>query len=123
MAQIINFEELQHLNIDFDNSALGCDSQRSQLIYQVFFLPSDDVNNPSDFTAFCPFTKFWAHGTTILEAAQNWTNVARKKIQKTQKCQSTFCLPRYCFKFEAFPRLVYVLFIFSFLVYFDHLKY
>jgi hypothetical protein len=108
MTQIINFEELRHLNIDFGNSlnnvlSLGGEPQRNQIIYQVFFLPSDDVNNPRDITAFCPFTKILAHGTTISEAAQNWTKIARKKIQN---CQSVFCIPRYFSSLQSFLQLV-----------------
>jgi hypothetical protein len=57
--------------------------------YQVFFLPEDDVINPQQFVAFCPFTLVYAEGCTIVEASKNW-------IQEVKgKHRGSFSVPTY----------------------------
>jgi hypothetical protein len=65
------------------------------VLYQVFFLPTDSVDNPSTFTAFCPFTGIMARGTTIFEAAQNWTKRAQDFSHRMGNYEYCFIIPKY----------------------------
>jgi len=49
-------------------------------LFQVFFLPTEQVDSPKTYTAFCPFTGITAEGDTVQQAAQRWTELARLRF-------------------------------------------
>lgn len=65
-------------------------SNDTSLKYQLLFLPLDDINFPRSFMAFCPFTKIYAEGFTILELSQKWEEKARKDYPN-----HSFLVPKY----------------------------
>jgi hypothetical protein len=65
-----------------------------KVIWQVFFLPIDDVNNPTGYAAFCPFTKILAYGSTINEAAQRWTRKAQREYKYLGVYSPGFIIPK-----------------------------
>eukprot|EP01092_Planopodium_desertum_P015045 TRINITY_DN77733_c2_g1_i1.p1 TRINITY_DN77733_c2_g1~~TRINITY_DN77733_c2_g1_i1.p1 ORF type:complete len:208 (-),score=9.81 TRINITY_DN77733_c2_g1_i1:504-1127(-) len=52
------------------------DTTDDATIWQIFFLPKDDLFSPQAYIAFCPFTKIIAEGKTIEIALRNWLDKA-----------------------------------------------
>jgi hypothetical protein len=64
--------------------------EKSSFFWQVYFFPKDDVVNPSSFVAYCPFTKIFAEGKDVQEAAIQWTESAKVKFP-----EESFTIPKY----------------------------